>query len=166
MFSPGSRSDDSTDRTNSSRARGREHSRSRTSFGIRRVDEVESEVDGCIEALIASRNTSMDLGSRASAQSVAQVARLSRNVCQPHHVLANEIAGHKAKRRPGAGEEWFAATKYDWMEVEPVLIDKTEVGQASCQFWSGNFNLPSELRLQPPYHRLEVIPDKPGVGTD
>jgi hypothetical protein len=55
-------------------------------------------------------------------------ARLSGNVRQPNHVLANSIAGHKAERRPGAGEEWLAATKHDGVEVESILINKTKVG--------------------------------------
>ena len=104
-------------------------------------------------------------GPDASAQSVEQVARLSRNVRQPHHVLANEIAGHKAERRPGAGEEGLAATKHDGVEVQSILINKTKIGQASRQVWSGNFNLPNELSLQPTYHRLDVILDKCGVGA-
>ena len=67
-------------------------------------------------------------GPDASAQSVGRVARLSGNVRQPNHVLANEIAGHKAERRPRAGEEWLAATKYDGVEVKSILINKTKVG--------------------------------------
>jgi hypothetical protein len=67
-------------------------------------------------------------GPDASAQSVGRVARLSGNVRQPNHVLVNEIAGHKAERRPGAGEEWLAATKYDGVEVKSILINKTKVG--------------------------------------
>jgi hypothetical protein len=63
-----------------------------------------------------------------SAQFVARVARLSGNVRQPNHPLANEIAGHKAERRPGAGEEWFAVTKHDGVQVEAIRINKTEVG--------------------------------------
>ena len=98
-------------------------------------------------------------------QSVEQVARSSRNVRQPDYV-ANWIARHKAERRPGAGEEGLAATKYDGMEVQSILIDKTKVGQASRQVWSGDFNLASELCLQLAYHRLEVIRDKRGVGAD
>ena len=66
----------------------------------------------------------------------------------------------------GAGEEWLAATKHEGAEVELILINKTKVGQASCQVWSGNFNLPDELSLQPAYHRLDVILDKCGVGAD
>ena len=81
-------------------------------------------------------------------------------------MLANWIVGHKAERRPGAGEEWLAATKHDGVEVESILINKTKVGQASRQVWSGDFNLASELCLQPAYHRLEVIRDKRGVGAD
>ena len=63
----------------------------------------------------------------ASARSVEQVARSSGNVRQFNH-LANEIAGHKAERRPGAGEEWLAATKNDGAEVKSILINKTKCG--------------------------------------
>src|SRR6202043_321569 len=77
---------------------------------------------------ITRRRLSAQSGPDASAQSVERVARLSRNVRQPNHVLANEIAGHKAERRPGAGEEWLAATKYDGVEVKSILINKTHFG--------------------------------------
>src|SRR5271163_4837239 len=52
------------------------------------------------------------------------------------------------------------------MEVQSILIDKTKVAQASRQVWSGNFNLPNELSLQPTYRRLDVILDKCGVAAD
>jgi len=71
-----------------------------------------------------SRQSGLD----ESAQSVGRVAQLSRNISQPNRILANEIAGHKAERRPGAGEEWLAATKHDRAEVESILINKTKVG--------------------------------------
>jgi hypothetical protein len=77
---------------------------------------------------ITLRFRSLSCRTSASAQSVEQVARLSRNVRQPDHVLANQIAGHKAEPRPGAGEEWLAATKHDGVEVESILINKTQVG--------------------------------------
>ena len=105
-------------------------------------------------------------GPDASTQFVGRAARSSGNVGQPDHVLANQIAGHKAERPPGAGEEWLAATKHDGVEVELILINNTKVGQASCQVRSANFNLPVELSLQPTYHRLEAIPDECGVGSD
>ena len=105
-------------------------------------------------------------GPDASAQSVGRVARSSRNVRQPNRVLADQIAGHKAEQWSGAGEEWLAATEHDGVEVEPILIDETKVGQASRQVWSGDGNLPGALGLQPPYHRLEVITDKCGVGAN
>jgi len=66
-------------------------------------------------------------GPDVSAQFVARVARLSWNVRQPDRVLANRIAGHKAERRPGAGEEWRAVTEHEGAEVESILIDKTNV---------------------------------------
>src|SRR6476660_9763362 len=105
-------------------------------------------------------------GPKAPAQSVGRVARLSRNVRQSNHVLANSIAGHQAERRPRAGEEWRATTKHDGAEVESILIDKTGLGQALRQDWSGNLNLASQLGLQPAYHLLEVIRDKRRVGAN
>src|SRR5256885_2413762 len=77
-----------------------------------------------------------------SAQSAGRVSRLSRNVRQSDHVLGNSIAGHQVEGRSGAGEEWPATTEHDGVEVDSILVNKTKVGQASCQGWSGNFNLP------------------------
>src|SRR5215472_15103989 len=80
-----------------------------------------------------------------SAQFVGRVARSSRNVRQPNHVLANSFAGHKAEPRPGAGEEWLAMTKHDGMDVESILINQAKVGQAPCQVWSGYVDLPLQF---------------------
>ncbi len=91
---------------------------------------------------------------------------IRQNVRQPDRVLAESIAGHKAERRTRAGEEWRAATKHDRVEVEPILVDKTKLGQASRQVWSANVDLSTEPSLQPAYHRLDIIPDKRGVGSD
>src|SRR5580704_14144721 len=105
-------------------------------------------------------------GPDGSAQSAGGSRALSGNVRQPNHFLVNEIAGHEAERRPGAGEEWFAATEYDGVEVKAILIDKTEVGKVSCQIWSGNFDLPNQLSLQSTYCRFNIILDKCGVGSE
>ena len=94
------------------------------------------------------------------------VALSSRNIGQPDHILANETAAHETERRPGPGEEWLAATKHDGVEVESIFIDETKVGQASREVWSGDVDLPSELALQPPYRRLDVILNKGGVRAD
>ena len=67
-------------------------------------------------------------GPDTPAPSVRRVARLSGNVRQPDHVLANQIAAHKTQRRPRAGEVRLAATKYDGVEVKAILINKTKVG--------------------------------------
>src|SRR5262245_56785262 len=88
------------------------------------------------------------------------------NVRQPNHILANSFTVHKAERRPGADEEWLPMAKHDGMEVESILINQTKIGQAPCQVWSGNVNLPIELRLQPAYRRLDVILDECDVGAD
>ena len=71
-----------------------------------------------------------------SAQSVGRIVCLGGNIRQPDRVLADAIAGDKAERRPGAGEEWLAPTKHDGVEIEPVFIDQTEIGQALRQDWS------------------------------
>jgi len=59
---------------------------------------------------------------------VCGTRRLSGNVRQPNHVLADSIAGNKAERRSGAGEEWLAPTKHDGVQVKSILINKTKVG--------------------------------------
>jgi len=105
-------------------------------------------------------------GPDASVQSVRRIARSSRNVGQPDHVLAYSITGHKSERRPRTREEWLAAAKHDGVKVDPIFIDKTKVAQASRQIGSANVNLPNALSLQPAYHGLEVILDKCGVRAD
>ena len=92
--------------------------------------------------------------------------RLSRNVRQPDRVLANWIAGQKAERRPGAGEEWRAVTEHEGSEIESILVHKTKVGQASCQVWSGDGNLPDEPNLQFAQQGPDVILNQRGVGAD
>ncbi len=47
----------------------------------------------------------------SAAISVRRVARLSRNVAQPDHILANRILSHEAQRRPGSGEIGLAVTQ-------------------------------------------------------
>ena len=63
----------------------------------------------------------------ASAQFAGRAVQLSRNVRQSDHIFVNEIAGHKVKRGPGAGEEWLAATKHDGVDVESILVNQTQV---------------------------------------
>jgi hypothetical protein len=70
------------------------------------------------------------------------------------------------ERRAGAGEEWRAAAEHDGAEVESILIDKTGLGQALRQDWSGHVNLASQLGLQTAYRLLEIIRDKGGVGAN
>ena len=81
-------------------------------------------------------------------------------------LLADQVDGHKADRRPGAREEWLAVTKHDRVQVEAILIDQTEISEALRQFGSGNVDLAGKLSLQPAYRRLEVTPEKRGVGAE
>lgn len=48
---------------------------------------------------------------------------LGGNVGQPDHVLDDHIVAHEAERWPGAGEEGFAATEHEGVEVESILND-------------------------------------------
>ena len=89
--------------------------------------------------------------------------RSSGNVRQPNHARVDWIAGHKAERRPGPGEEGLATTKHNGAEVESVLVDKAKSGQASCQFRAGDFNLTGEPRLQATDYRLDVIGNEGGI---
>ena len=72
----------------------------------------------------------------------------------------------KAERRPGSGEIWFAVTKHDGVQVDPILVDQAKFGEAVCQARTSNFDLSVALGLQRADRGLEIIRDKPGVGAD
>jgi hypothetical protein len=57
-------------------------------------------------------------------------------------------------------------TEHEGAEVESILINKTKVGQASRQAWSGDVNLPDEPSLKLAQHGPDVILDQRGVGAD
>src|SRR3990170_4654788 len=94
------------------------------------------------------------------------VARLGRNVGQPDHILANPVIGHKAERRPGSGEIWFAVAKDDGVKVDSILIDEAELGETVRQVRASNFDLPVALGLQLADRSLKINLNKPGVGAD
>ena len=76
-------------------------------------------------------------GPDASAQFVGRAARSSGNVGQPDHVLANQIAGRKAERRPGAGEETMDSSRFMWGGSRRGIDDESfcsDIG--SKQPWS------------------------------
>src|SRR5919199_446899 len=102
----------------------------------------------------------------SAAISIRRVARLSRNVGQPDHILTNPVMSHKAERRPGSGEIWFAVTKHDGVQVDSILINQAKFGEALRQGWASNFDLPVALGLQLADRALKIIPNKPGVGAD
>jgi hypothetical protein len=70
------------------------------------------------------------------------------------------------ERRSGTGKEWLTVAKNDGVEVQPVLINETKVGQVPCEFWSGDFDLSIALSLQQAHHRLKAIFDQRGVRAD
>ena len=84
----------------------------------------------------------------AAAITVRRAARSGRNVDQSDHILVNPIAGHKAERRPGSGEIWFAVTQYDRVQVDAILIDQAKFGEAVRQGRAGNLDLPVALGFQ------------------
>src|SRR4249920_2622635 len=102
----------------------------------------------------------------SAAISIRRVARLSRNVDQPDHILANPIMSHKAERRPGPGEIWLAVTKHDGVQVDSIFIDQAKFGQAVRQVRASNFDLPVALGLQLADRALKIIRNKAGVGAD
>src|SRR5262245_45773655 len=102
----------------------------------------------------------------SAAISIRRVARLSRNVGQPDHILANPVISHKAERRPGSGEIWFAVTKDDEVQVDSILIDQAKFGEALRQVRASNFDLPVALGLQLADRALKIILNKSGVGAD
>src|SRR5688572_20384234 len=102
----------------------------------------------------------------SAAISIRRVARSSRNVGQPDHILANPIMSQKAERRPGPGEIWLAVTKHDGVQVDSILIDQAKCGQALRQARASHFDLPVALGLQLADRALQIILNKPGVGAD
>jgi hypothetical protein len=97
---------------------------------------------------------------------IRRVARSSRNVGQPDHILANPIMSHEAERRLGSGEIWLAVTKHDGVQVDSILIDQAKFGEALRQVRASNFDLPVALGLQLADRALKIILNKPGVGAD
>ena len=67
----------------------------------------------------------------------------SRDVRQPDRILADGIGSDKSERWPGTGEIRLAATKHKRAEVETILVDETEVGEAPREFGPGDINSPS-----------------------
>jgi hypothetical protein len=57
-------------------------------------------------------------------------------------------------------------TEHDRAEIKSILINKTKVGQASRQVWSGDVNLPDEPGLKFAQHRPYIILDQRCVGAD
>src|SRR5947209_9594005 len=102
----------------------------------------------------------------SAAISMRRVARLSRNVDQPDHILVNPIISHKAERRPGSGEIWLAVTKHDGVQVDSILVDQAKFGEALRQVRASNFDLPVALGLQLAYQALKITLNKSGVGAD
>ena len=67
-----------------------------------------------------------------------ECAYSGRDTGQPNRVLANAIAGNKTEWWPGAGKVRLAAAKYEWAEVETILVDETEIGEAPRQGGPGD----------------------------
>src|SRR5262245_39602782 len=102
----------------------------------------------------------------SAAISIRRVARLSRNVGQPDHILANPITSHKTERRPGPGEIWLSVTKHDRVQVDSILVDQSKFGEALRQVRASNFDLPVALSFQLTDRALKIILNEPGVGAD
>src|SRR5262245_20694727 len=99
-------------------------------------------------------------------QCLVRHALLNRNVGQPNHILANPVTSHKAERRPGSGEVWFAVTKHERVQVDSILIYEAKFGEAVRQVRASYFDLSVLLGLQLADRALKIILNKPRVGAD
>src|SRR5512142_3361225 len=77
----------------------------------------------------------------SAAISMRRVARSGGNVGQPDHILGNPIMSHQAEPRPRSGEIWLAVTQHDGVQVDSILIDQAQFGEAPRQVGAGNFDL-------------------------
>lgn len=87
-----------------------------------------------------------------------------RDICQPDHVLVHSLATCKAEPRSGAGKVGRTGPKHDRVKVDAIFIDQPEVGQASCQMRSSNFNLSINLGLEPLDHPLRSLLTSVALG--
>ena len=92
-------------------------------------------------------------------------SRLSGNIAQPDHILADPLMAFETKRRPGSGKVWRAVTQHDGVQIDSILIDQVKLSKTFCQARTGDFNLTVILGLQRADLTLKIIPDKRGVGT-
>src|SRR4029079_18139074 len=99
----------------------------------------------------------------SAAISTQRIARLSRNVGQPDHILANPVISHEAERRPGSSEIWFAVTKHDGVQVDSILIDQAKFGEAVRQARASNFDLSVAIGLEGADRTLKFSLNKHGV---
>src|SRR2546423_13898587 len=99
----------------------------------------------------------------SAAISIRRVARLSRNVDQPDHILANPIISHKAERRPGSGAIWLAVAKHDGEEADSLLIAQGKLCEALRQLLASNFDLPRAPGLPLADPPLGISPHTPCV---
>src|SRR6187402_630871 len=95
-----------------------------------------------------------------------EFARSSRNVDQPDHIPAHPVMSQQAERWTGPGEIWLAVTKYDGVQVDPILIDQAKCRQTVRHRRASNFDFPVALGLQLTNSALEIVPNQPGVGAD
>ena len=71
---------------------------------------------------------------------------------------------HKTKRRPGSGEIGLALSQHDGVQVDSILVDQTERGEALRQVRTGNFDLSVALCLQRADRALKIMFYKRRVG--
>jgi len=83
--------------------------------------------------------------------------RSRRDVRQQNRVLGDGVGRDKAERRSGTGEVRLAAAKDERANVEPVLVDKTEIGEARRQLRARNVDLAFDVRIQPTHEGFDAV---------
>src|SRR4051812_37434745 len=85
---------------------------------------------------------------------------------KPNRLLAKVIIGNDAERWSSAGKVRLSGAKHERAEVEMILVDETEVGEARRQGGPRNVDLTHDVLLQLAHERVDVLPDECGVHAD
>jgi hypothetical protein len=72
----------------------------------------------------------------------------------------------EVERWPGAGDVRLALAKHERAEVETILVDQTEAGEARRQGGSRDVDLTRGVLLQTAHERVDLLPDACGVRAD
>src|SRR3954449_5763172 len=85
---------------------------------------------------------------------------------KPNRLLAKVIIGNDAERWSSAGKVRLSGAKHEGAEVETILVDETEVGEARRQGGPRDVDLTFDLFLQSADKNLDVLADESRIRAD